>query len=202
MSDPLDDMLAAINSCSSSEVKKQLRRGISVNCRFDDEVLLGHTPLHVAAENNIYEILDFLIEEGADLDARTPAGETPLHIAAFWGKLKIVEILVTAGADLYVEEDLYGKIPLDLAWNRKHKEVYEYLKQAGELDSDLDRVAAEQLFSLLEDCGLTEDEMDRFEEEDICSIAMLKELTKAELRQDLGLSLGKATSVSRAVATL
>ena len=79
-----------------------------------------------------------------------------------------------------------GRTPSHLAEQYGRSEVAAFL-------------AAEQLFSLLEDCGLTKNEMDRFKKEDICSIATLKEFTKADLRQDLELSLGKAANVSRAV---
>jgi ankyrin repeat protein len=41
----------------------------------------GWTPLHVAVAEGQPEIVDLLVEAGADLTARTDAGRTPLHVA-------------------------------------------------------------------------------------------------------------------------
>jgi ankyrin repeat protein len=41
----------------------------------------GWTPLHVAVTENQPEIVDLLVEAGADLSARTEHGRTPLHVA-------------------------------------------------------------------------------------------------------------------------
>lgn len=41
----------------------------------------GFTPLHLAVEKNQLQVVQFLIDEGADLDARDVYGRTPLELA-------------------------------------------------------------------------------------------------------------------------
>lgn len=89
---------------------------------FRDELIEGCTPLFVAASQNFSEITQYLIDNGADVSARTSAdnndqlaGLTPLHgsvlIPAITSfpvlfqfnenpeKFNTIRILVTAGAD-------------------------------------------------------------------------------------------------------
>ncbi|MDB6064977.1 MAG: serine/threonine-protein phosphatase 6 regulatory ankyrin repeat subunit B-like isoform, partial [Pedosphaera sp.] len=42
----------------------------------------GNTPLHVAAKTGTYDVLDWLVKRGADLDATNNAGETPRILMA------------------------------------------------------------------------------------------------------------------------
>ena len=42
----------------------------------------GGTPLHYAAQKGHKEIIELLITNGADLNAKTGRGTTPLHLAA------------------------------------------------------------------------------------------------------------------------
>lgn len=73
----------------------------------------GYTALHLASQNNHVffntyttpfvttfqkEIVDFLIEKGARVNARA-CGATPLHRAAFQGHSVVCETLLSAGAD-------------------------------------------------------------------------------------------------------
>jgi len=59
----------------------------------------GHTPLHVAAEKGFRAVAELLIENKAEVNARSEAGETPLHLAAAKGNQAIVELLLAKGAD-------------------------------------------------------------------------------------------------------
>lgn len=46
--------------------------------------------------------LKFLVNAGADLEAKTDAGWTALHIAASWGNTEAGQFLVEAGFVLYL----------------------------------------------------------------------------------------------------
>lgn len=46
------------------------------------------TPLHRIAERRRGELVDWMIEFGADVDAKNASGQTPLHIALLWGNEK------------------------------------------------------------------------------------------------------------------
>jgi hypothetical protein len=51
-------------------------------------------------ENKILEMLDVLIDNGADINTHDPMGETPLNYAISLGYIRIVEMLIARGADV------------------------------------------------------------------------------------------------------
>jgi len=58
----------------------------------------GYTPLHWAALKGHEEIVEALIDAGADLNTTNNLGRTPLHWAALKGHEEIVEALREAKA--------------------------------------------------------------------------------------------------------
>lgn len=79
------------------EVRRLVSDGADVNV-FDS---LGKTPLHYAVEREWLEIAQYLIEQGADVNARheSSIGNTPLGEVAGTCSLRIAKLLVEAGAD-------------------------------------------------------------------------------------------------------
>ena len=59
----------------------------------------GVTPLHVAAETGVTEVVETLLRSGATVDAPTSDGFTPLHGAATLGRVEAVASLIAARAD-------------------------------------------------------------------------------------------------------
>ena len=51
---------------------------------------LGYSPLHLAAKFGRFEIAQFLIDMGADIDIKNNFGNTPLHIATLQDNSSIV----------------------------------------------------------------------------------------------------------------
>ncbi len=64
--------------------------------------LLGWTPLHGASKSGNLELVKFLIEEGADVNAPDEVGMTPLHLAAKHGHSEVVKLLIQKKADPHV----------------------------------------------------------------------------------------------------
>ncbi|XP_047481790.1 ankyrin repeat domain-containing protein 12-like isoform X3 [Penaeus chinensis] len=120
----------------------------------------GVTPLHLAAEAGYDLVMEALLEAGADITASDSNGfqpvhwattqvtalavllnhdcnlsaqardlSTPLHHAATEGKLDVVKWLVQNGADNTIK-DKDGRLPVDRAKKKKHREVVDYLKRA------------------------------------------------------------------------
>jgi len=72
----------------------------------------------------------FLLDKGAEVNAKTSLGITPLHEAAQNGIEEIAEILVAHGASINAVDDK-GWTPLVRAQKWGHQEVVEFLRQKG-----------------------------------------------------------------------
>ena len=58
------------------------------------------TPLFLAAEEGHFDVVSFLLEEGADVNFVNNSFITPLHIAAVKGHYAIVELLLQKGGKI------------------------------------------------------------------------------------------------------
>jgi ankyrin repeat protein len=83
----------------------------------------GYTPLMMASNSNLKDIVKLLIEKGADLEAHTN-GYTSLVIAATRGNYDVVKILLKAGANI---ETPLGKNALTLALEHENVECVKIL---------------------------------------------------------------------------
>lgn len=68
-----------------------------------------------AAENNNFELVDRLLEAGADINSKNRQGQTVLHFAAFWGSYSLVKRYVELGANVDVA-DMNGRTPIMLVY--------------------------------------------------------------------------------------
>jgi len=104
---------------------------------------IGRTPMHEAVINNLTEVVRFLIENGADVNAvseahkfkdedgfnyRGTAGLFPLHEAIRNQNCEITEMLIIAGAN-YNRTSLDGWTILDLAFLHRDESVINLLLQ-------------------------------------------------------------------------
>lgn len=75
-----------------------MERGLDVHQRDND----GRTPLHVAASTNHVEIVEWLADQGAGLEARTTIEkQTPLHHATRYDSVQAMRALVEKGGRWY-----------------------------------------------------------------------------------------------------
>ena len=76
-----------------------LKRGVDIDLKDKD----GRTPLHVAASTNHSEMIEWLVEQGAELEARTNVEkQTPLHHAARYDSILAIQALTEKGGMCYV----------------------------------------------------------------------------------------------------
>jgi ankyrin repeat protein len=136
-------------------VKFLVEEGLDAKAR--DKI--GGTVLMAAAlSGNNPEVVRLLIDKGADVNAQDSLGWTALMVAAYQGKLEIVKLLIEKGADVNAQENTdldrlsafllsiaralkhrdpshLGRDPrrtaLDIAQEKGHKEIVEYLKAHG-----------------------------------------------------------------------
>ena len=71
-----------------------------------------------------------LVEQGVDVNAKTPQGTTALGLAADNGHLEVVQLLLRHKADVN-GKDLLGFTPLGQALSKKHTAVAKALLEAG-----------------------------------------------------------------------
>lgn len=84
-------MMAALRG--RLDLAKQLvSRGAKIN-------LKGWTPLHYACSGPDNGVADWLLSQGADIDARAPNGSTPLMMAVRYAPIATAELLLAKGAN-------------------------------------------------------------------------------------------------------
>ena len=91
------------------------------------------TPLHLASMGHNFKddyVLRFLLEHGADINARNQDGSTPLLVASFHGALEVVSLLLERGADVEARRN-DGKTALQLAVENGDDDVVELLREHG-----------------------------------------------------------------------
>lgn len=93
----------------------------------------GETPLHFAALNDHKDVAEFLLENKADVNAKSKNGSTPLHLAAGKGNKDIVELLLANKADINAL-DSEGWSPVHSAVVFNQKETKDLLIAKGGLE--------------------------------------------------------------------
>lgn len=70
------------------------------NVKFQKVDLHRNTPLHMACQGSKLKAAKFLIENGADVNAKCKKGWTPLHLIGYYGQndLEIAALLLDHGA--------------------------------------------------------------------------------------------------------
>lgn len=88
-------MQEAAEAGDVAALEKLLNAEVNVNARMTDE----STALHWAVLRDQFDAVDFLIANGADVEARNRNGVFPLYLAAVNGSATVTEQLLHAGAD-------------------------------------------------------------------------------------------------------
>ncbi|XP_057380453.1 ankyrin repeat and SOCS box protein 13-like [Daphnia carinata] len=78
-------------------MKALISRGYVVNCMTPSELV---TPLHEASSKGCVEAVQFLIDEGAWINARNIDGATPLCVACAAGQTEVAKILIESNASV------------------------------------------------------------------------------------------------------
>ena len=116
MADDRTDLSLAIRQGDLDKVRAIVEKSPALVTSADHS---GFTPLHIAATAGRVEIIAFLLQRGADIEARTPGGQTPLFQTVPFGSGQAFDYLLERGAKLDAK-DASGKTILQfaLAWRR------------------------------------------------------------------------------------
>ncbi len=88
------------------------------------------TPLLLASVLGRTEIVGFLIEKGADIDAGDNNRMTPLHFAASYGRPECAHLLLEKGADVNARE-VNGRTPLFFNARQGNEQIFQLLLDKG-----------------------------------------------------------------------
>ncbi len=113
-------------------VRWLLDRGVHPDCRLGSD---GNTPLMQAAADGDVELIQTLIDYGANPNARNEGNERPLGFACAWTQWSAAELLLNAGAEVNALEDDHSTY-LDWATVGAHTVGVDMLRSHGGLRFD------------------------------------------------------------------
>jgi hypothetical protein len=122
-SSKMQQLVEAIKQNNLDKVK-ELISTVNINETFKEwneskKIEAERTPLQYAANAGHLEIVQLLLEFGADINkGRIDTGATPLYGASIRGHLEVVKLLIENGADIN-KSDNNGWTPLNSATSRE-----------------------------------------------------------------------------------
>jgi ankyrin repeat protein/poly(3-hydroxybutyrate) depolymerase len=149
---PLDDradLSLAIRQGNLAAVRSIVERNPGLVKSADDS---GFTPLHIAATAGHVDIIEYLLDRGADLEARTAGGQTPLFQTVPLGSEQAFERLLEKGANLNARDDL-GRTILQFALTWRRPSMVDVILQHG-FNPDTSGVAAQQMLDEAANSGV------------------------------------------------
>ena len=134
-----DNLLSVVKSLLEPFSKEEL---LKPNCTvvsnttvhiLDIKNYEGLSCLHVAASNCNLEMVNVLLQYGADVNTRAEkSGRTILHEAAYSGDVQLVKFLLALGRQCHINAKTYDDYtPFDLARSRHHWSIVLELATAG-----------------------------------------------------------------------
>ncbi|WP_214303322.1 ankyrin repeat domain-containing protein [Wolbachia endosymbiont of Erebia cassioides] len=131
-----EQLFNAVRQNNLDKVRELINQGASINAQ--EVGIYGKKPIHIAAENNNKNIIEFLLSRGVSIDDTERVGNTPLHYAAWRGGLEAAEFLVDRGASINAADNS-GKKPVHVAAENNNKNVIEFLLSKGVSVDEIDK---------------------------------------------------------------
>jgi len=123
----MTDIQRLVSNGKISKLKSHLEKG---TVSIDDRLPNSWSALHLAVEENKIKMAKFLIDNGADIEAKTDTGFTPLMTAVQSGNLEAMKMLLSNEADINAQNS-YHATPLMLAIADGKLSIIQYLLKNG-----------------------------------------------------------------------
>uniref|UniRef100_A0A0G4HUG0 Uncharacterized protein n=1 Tax=Chromera velia CCMP2878 TaxID=1169474 RepID=A0A0G4HUG0_9ALVE len=137
----------AFGSMEATEILVKAGAGLEIRREGEGE-RKGERAIHIACDRGETEIAEFLVCNGAGVDAPTDVGVTPLYYACQNGLTDLVRFLLKRGANanVHVQFTVDGKTPISRAVRNGHKDVAELLLDYGARMDERDGSESSPLF--------------------------------------------------------
>ena len=109
----------------SDDVKEIIGKGADINYLDNYH---AHTPLIISVLYHNYNLCNYLIEKGADIDFQNIYGNNALSCSVYIDKITFIELLLDQGANIDLKNNLH-MTPLIIANNRGRKKSIEILEK-------------------------------------------------------------------------
>lgn len=120
-------LIIAVNGGELEVVKKLVEAGADVNAR--REAYFKSTALMEAGVRNDPQMVECLLDHGADLALQDTLGDTPLNWASYYGHQDLVALYLERGADWSVASKQGTAI--DIALHRGHRGLVSFFVERG-----------------------------------------------------------------------
>ncbi|MBN1472651.1 MAG: ankyrin repeat domain-containing protein [Syntrophaceae bacterium] len=124
---PAQEIVDAVKNNNIARVKELVEANPQL-INYKDEI--GRTPLHWAARGVYFEILRYLVENGANVNAKDNNGTTPLVSVVTRTHLEAAKVLIDSGADINASDN-EGSYPIHYAAHMGFKEAIELFLGRG-----------------------------------------------------------------------
>lgn len=120
-------LILAVNAGQTEVVKKLVEAGADINAR--REAYFKSTALMEAGVRNDPELVEWLLDHGAELNLQDALGDTPLNWATYYGHLDLVKLYMDRGADWSVASKQGTAV--DIAMHRGHRDLVRFFVEEG-----------------------------------------------------------------------
>jgi ankyrin repeat protein len=128
-----NDLMVAAHAGDLAQVQRLLAAGTDVNTRDENGwSALMHACYNAELKRGFADVVQALIDAGADIEAPIGYGVRPLMLAAGYGETAVVEALLKAGADVQAKNE-GGYTALMMVKQKHYVDVVNLLHEAEQL---------------------------------------------------------------------